>query len=346
MQFHFANECHRQGLLLLHQRRVQEASQKFEEAIQLGFDPMQGIADRWRAWMLLGDFEKAWQETDRIELRRREGVPVRGALVWDGSNICDKSVLLTSDHGLGDTIQFIRYTSLLRNRCSRLAVKARPILLPLLSSVRGVDIAIACDEHEPMYDVRMECTELPYVFRTHLDTIPSNIPYLGIGGPERPARHDRTLKVGLSWAAGPWNPRRSISLSELKSLSEISSICFQSLQWGPAWKDAENPDHDLNFSDVFNAPQENLLVLASTIMECDLVISVDTMVAHFAGALGKPVWVLLTFDSDWRWMLERSDSPWYPTMKLFRQPAAGEWSTPVRAVARELHHLVNSFNES
>src|SRR4051812_30887060 len=219
MQFHVANECHQQGLLLLRQRRVQEASQKLDEALQLGFDPMQGIAERWRAWMLLGDFERAWQETDRIELRRREGLPVQGALVWDGTNFYNKSVLLTCDHGLGDTIQFIRYATLLRDRCSKLSVKARPILLPLLRSVPGVYLAIACDEHEPRYDVRMECTELPYVFRTHLDTIPCNIPYLGIAGPKIPARRNGTLKVGLSWAAGPWNPKRSISLSELKPLS-------------------------------------------------------------------------------------------------------------------------------
>jgi hypothetical protein len=345
MQFHVANERHEQGLLLLRQRRVQEASQKFEEALRLGFDPMQGIAQRWCAWMLLGDFERAWQETDRIELRRRKGLPVQGALVWDGTNFCNKSVLLTCDHGLGDTIQFIRYATLLRDRCSMLSAKARPILLPLLRSVPGVDLAITCDEHEPRYDVRMECTELPYVFRTHLDTIPCNIPYLGIAGRKIPARRNLTLKVGLSWAAGPWNPKRSISLSELKPLSEISSVSFQSLQWGPAWKDAQCSDHDLSFADVASAPQEDLLVLASTIIECDLVISVDTMAAHLAGALGKPVWVLLTHDSDWRWMLERGDSPWYPTMKLFRQEAAGDWSVPVRQVVRELHHGVHSSTQ-
>jgi hypothetical protein len=124
-------------------------------------------------------------------------------------------------------------------------------------------------------------------------------------------------------------------------LAEIPYVSFWSLQWGPEWTQAQDVDHGLVIRNKQQAPVENLLETAAAVMQCDVVLTVDTMVAHVGGALGKPVWVLLHFDSDWRWMLDRLDSPWYPTMRLFRQRYRGDWHAPIQAAAKALRELVS-----
>lgn len=277
--------------------------------------------------MLLGDFERAWQETDRIESRRRQGTYVEGQLVWDGTDFDDKTVLLRCDQGLGDAIQFIRYARFLRVRCSRLIVKVKPILLPLLQTIPFIDKVISKAAPDPAYDVDIECMELPYAFRTTLNSIPNSVPYIHIQAGDTLGHHD--FNVGLSWASEPWNKRRSITLADLHPLKDLANVSFHSLQWGPASADVLNREHGLPIRNAAAPINEDLVETARAISRLDLVITVDTMVAHLAGALGKPVWVLLDFDCDWRWMLEREDSPWYPTMRLFRQPQPGNWATPI-----------------
>jgi hypothetical protein len=292
--------------------------------------------------MFLGEFERAWGETDRIESRRHKGFPVKGQLVWDGRDFTNRVVLLRNDHGLGDTIQFIRYAPLIRERCRRLIVKARPVLLPLLRTFECIDDVIPAAGPDPLFDLEIECTELPYIFRTTVDTIPRDIPYIRINGAatRNSSRGGGRLRVGLVWASGPWNDRRSLQLTDLRPLSTIPHVSFRSLQWGPEWIQAQNPGHGLVIRNTSAAVREDLIETAAAIMRCNVVLTVDTMVAHLAGALAKPVWVLLHVDSDWRWMLDRTDSPWYPTMTLFRQPSRGDWSAPVQEVAKHLKRFV------
>ena len=290
----------------------------------------------WTCWMLLGDFERAWQETDRIESRRRQGMRAEGQLVWDGTAFDGRVVLLRCDHGLDDAIQFIRYVPLLRAKCSKLVVKAKPILLPLLETIPGIDGVISLSDPDPAFDVQIESIELPYAFRTTLSTIPNRIPYIHVETKCAHKSDSDDFTIGLSWATGPWNNERSIRLKDLKSLRDVPGLTFHSLQWGSASAEAFGHEHGLNIRNASVPVMEDLIETAMAISQVDLVVTVDTMIAHLAGALGKPVWVLLNFDCDWRWMLEREDSPWYPTMRLFRQPRAGDWSAPIRRLKDEL----------
>jgi hypothetical protein len=327
-------DLHRQGCWFLEQRNVTEALKCFEEALSAGLDPLVGIAERWTARMLAGDFEGAWQETDRLESIRRTTGRANGQLRWDGRDFSNKTVLLNCDHGLGDAVQFLRYAPRLRSSCRRLIVKARPALWPLLDIFKCIDEVVPNSIADPTCEVAMECSELPYVFRTTLNTIPSDVPYMDFGySPTSPAQK-RGIAVGLCWAAGPWNPVRSIPLSALLALRHVKNATFVNLQWGQETADAARYPKLFESSASFHASVDgDLRATALAILDCDLVLTVDTMVAHLAGALAKPVLVLLHFDSDWRWMLDRTDSPWYPTMKLFRQVARGDWVSPAcRAV--------------
>jgi hypothetical protein len=337
-----AHERYLQGCNFLEQRQVALAAREMDESLRLGLDPAIGVNERWTIHMLLGDFEAAWRETDRIEEQRRKGSSVTGALVWDGSDFFNRVVLLRSLHGLGDAIQFIRYAPLLRRRCRRLLVKAQPILLPLLRTFDCIDEVLERSAPDPTFEVQMECTELPYIFRTTMDTIPPEIPYVrlkNLASSVDSSIDDLAvgqLNVGLVWASGPWNKTRSMGLVDLSPLGTVSNVLFHSLQWGPDWREARSDQHGLPIRNSSQPIAEDLLETAAAIMRMDLVITVDTMVAHLAGALGKPVWVLLCFDSNWRWMLETGTSPWYAAMRLFRQTSRGDWSLPVQRIVEEL----------
>jgi hypothetical protein len=360
------------------------------------------IHQGWMRAMLAGDFESAWRLSDLvIERRRRLGLscadqPLHLRWVWDGRPLRG-TVLVRCHHGLGDTIQFIRYVPLLKERglAERVVVQAQPALIPLLAgSTPEIDALIPLGEAraEPPFDADIESTELPHALRTTFDTIPAAVPYLtvdpvrvaararaiGSGAessatrrvpPSRPSpargegagqsaalispsplagegrgggtsadsfrTHTRpALKIGVVWAAGAWHPARSLPLAALAPLAGVPGVALYALQRGleraqillPGAPPVENPDDD----------SDDVLDTAALIRCLDLVISVDTMVAHLAGALGVPVWTLLHDSADWRWMRDRTDSPWYPTMRLFRQQTPGDWTRVVSDVAQEL----------
>jgi hypothetical protein len=255
-------------------------------------------------WLLLGDFERAWQETDKIESQRRQGRHVSGQLVWDGTPFDGRAVLIRCSHGPADAIQFIRYAGLVRQKCSNLIVKVQPVLLTLFRTIPRIDRVIALSDPDPVFDVEIECEELPYAFRTTLSSIPNTIPYIHLPASQTSRRNHDSFRVGLS-----------ICKNELPSLGNIPNASFHNLQCGTG-------------SDIMET--------ALAISELDLVVTADAVVAHLAGALGVPVWLLLDFDCDWRWLLEREDSPWYPTMKLFRQTRAGDWAAPIRRIKAAL----------
>ncbi|MDQ2900653.1 MAG: tetratricopeptide repeat protein [Acidobacteriota bacterium] len=310
-------------------RRLERSLASFSRAWDLGMDLDRGAQERWMINMLLGRFDRAWEESDRIlHDRKKRGVDCRDwpphfRFVWDGSPLDGKRVLIRCYHGLGDTIQFIRYVPPLKQIARSVTVQAQPELIPLLRSMRAIDGLVPLSAPEPEYDVYIESMELPHVLRTMPGTIPSTVPYLHV---ETPPRASREFRVGLVWTAGAWRPERSIPLSEFATLFGIPNVTFCSLQRGPARHQSLFPD----------AGSDDILEAAQAISHLDLVIGVDTMIPHLAGALGRPVWTLLHYRSDWRWMLDRPDSPWYPTMRLFRQPAPGDWGSVMEQVRREL----------
>jgi hypothetical protein len=299
--------------------------------------------------MRVGDFETAWRISDKVlEERRRGGItcearPRHLRWIWDGTALEGKSVLVRCYHGLGDVIQFIRLIAPLRARARRVIVEAAPPLLPLIRAVEGVDGVMPLDDGaaDPAHDVAIELLELPHALRIDLATIPRTVPYLEIDPHRIAARRaeldaERGLKVGVVWAAGAggWHSERSFPVELLDILAAVPGATLISLQRGVS------PGERGSLLREWGGGTTDLVETAAMLRALDLVISVDTMIAHLAGALGVPVWTLLHFDADWRWMVMRRDSPWYPTMTLFRQPAPGAWREVLAAVATSLADVV------
>lgn len=316
-------------------REIEKALRLYGEAERLGYNPDSCAAGRWTCHMLAGNFRLAWNESEAIE-RRGHPDPNR---FWDGQPLDGRDVLIRCLHGLGDTIQFVRYVPLLR-RCARsVTIEAQPRLKALLAQSRLADYVLTWGDPEPQWDRQIEVVELPRIFRAGIDPIPSDVPYLNAGTPPRKmtaARNGRPM-VGIVWAASDYNPERSIPVEQIARWFAIRDISFVTLQAGSPrsaigpWRDRVADLHD-----------ENACVLqdAQNLMKLDLLVTVDTMMAHLAGALGRRVWTLLPFACDWRWMLNREDSPWYPTMRLFRQARPGDWQSVTERVHACLEALI------
>ena len=313
--------CHDLALAHLEARRIPEAVAAYREAAESGFDANICRAGLWTSWMLLGRFEQAWLQSRAIEA---SGVPDPHRL-WDGEPFDGKRVMLRCLHGLGDTIQFIRYAPLIRRTATRLVVQAHPELVRILHCVSGIDEIVTWGE-EPAWDSQVEVTELPRIFETTSETVPADVPYLHVGSTVKTSGRTR---VGLIWNSSQWNLLRCVPFTMLKTALDSLGWNLFSLQFGP----------ERLWLPPMRECEGDVLDTATDMLKLDLVITVDTLGAHLAGALGRPVWVLLPFEADWRWMLDRADSPWYPTMRLFRQPRPDDWS----GALDELRHAARAF---
>lgn len=280
----------------------------------------------------------AWKTSDALLpsslARDHKTLPRNLQSIWDGRSVAGQRVLVRCYHGLGDTIQFIRYAKLLKSVAAEVIVWVQPSLIPLLRTVEGIDELLPLHDGMPDvdYDVDVEVAELPYVFRSTLETIPADVPYLHVE-PERIAQSSG-MRVGLIWQSGEWDTRRSVPFPEIRRLAKVPAVEWHILQRNP-----REAGWDGEFGRI--AGGDNPLDDARIMHALDLVISVDTMTAHLAGALGRPTWTLLPFTADWRWMLERTDSPWYPTMLLFRQREEGDWTTVIDEVAGSLRSAIH-----
>jgi hypothetical protein len=296
---------------------------------------------RWLEHMRNGEFEAAWQVSDFL-LRRRPApapptLPRHVQWIWSGTPLDNRRVLIRCYHGLGDTIQFIRYATRVREVASRVIVWCQPTLIPLLEHVDGIDELLPLHDGAPdaEYDVDVEVMELPFAFRTTVHSIPAAVPYIRVPGVGRRSGDVRPVRdVGIVWKAGTWAPHRSLTFDELAPLIDVP-VNWHILQTGPGLEEWTAGTGQL-------ADACEPLGTARSMLNLDLVITIDSMPAHLAGALGVPVWALLPAEADWRWMRHRSDSPWYPTMRLFRQTTAGEWADVVRRVADELRRRASS----
>ena len=302
--------------------------------------------DPWMQHMRRGEFESAWRISDAL-LKARAGVPCYDwprhlQYIWDGSPVAGKRVLVRCYHGLGDTIQFIRYASLLKQVASEVVVWAQPALLPLLRKVDGIDELLPLHDGTPdtNYDVDVELMELPFIFRSTLSTIPNTVPYLSVAPSDDVSeRQADRLRIGVVWRAGDWDERRSMSAPLMATLAEVAGVDVFVLQ------DRRNAREWPARRGVLLCP-EPVAELARAIASLDLLITIDSLPAHLGGALGIPTWTLLPVDSDWRWMEDREDSPWYPTMRLWRQETAGDWLGVIRRVKEELNRVVERAQKS
>ncbi len=297
-------------------------------------------------------FEWRWRGAESSRLHRRDFPQPQ----WRGEDIAGQTILLHAEQGLGDTLQFVRYAPLVAARGARVILECQPPLVRLLQSMPGIDVVVPAGETLPSFDWHCPLMSLPLAFGTRLNTVPAHIPYLEAD--ERLAEiwqqrlgGERRRKVGLVWAGNPRrfslllnliDQRRSLRLSQFAPLARCSGVSFFSLQLGEAASETVDPPASLALNDFTNEIKD-FSDTAALIANLDLVISVDTSVVHLAGALGKPVWMLSRHDACWRWLLQRDDSPWYPTLRIFRQPGPGDWTSVIERVASELEELgINS----
>ena len=297
--------------------------------------------DPWTRHMRAGDFAGAWEVSDAVLAARRGAgfppgwdQPRHLQLIWNGAPLEGKRVLVRCYHGLGDTVQFIRYAPLLRAAAREVIVWAQPALVPLVRTVPGVDRVLPLHDGAPEadFDADLEIMELPHVFRSTVGTLPAAVPYLHVEPAEGFPRVPGRRAVGLVWGSGAWDPRRSVPAALLAEvLGPLPGVDWHLLQRGSA-----REEMPAEFG--AEAGSDDPLEAARTMKALDLVISVDSFPAHLAGALGVPTWTLLPAPADWRWLEGRADNPWYPTMRLFRQEARrpGDWRPVLAQVVAAL----------
>jgi len=339
------------GPLLMRMGQLDEAAACFDQAVHLQPEAALPRFNRSLLRLLRGDFENGWPE---YEYRWKTSGRIARSFDqprWDGSALGGKTILLYAEQGLGDTLQFCRYASLVQRRGGKVLLECQPALLRLLEGVAGVDQAVAAGAPLPPFDVQAPLLSLPGLVGTTLQTIPANIPYLR-ADPELVVRWREELeplrgfKVGILWqgSTGHENDRqRSVPLEQLAPLAGLEEVRLYSLQVGAGTEQLAQSGQRLGVIDLGSRFDPRSLGDAAAVLpSLNLVVTVDTALAHLAGGLGVPVWVSLPLPPDWRWLLERSDSPWYPTMRLFRQRRPGDWAEVFERIAAELRIQVET----
>lgn len=338
------------GASLQRSGEVAAAIACFRDVVARHPDSAEGHWNLSLALLLAGEFREGWAEYQWRWRRDSFTSPKRGFRepAWDGSPLGGRRILVHGEQGLGDTLQFARYLPMVAARGGRVIAECQSASLkPLLRGIPGVAELFVMGEELPPFDLQVPLLSLPYLFGTTLETVPCDVPYLA-PPPERPALWraklpaDQGFKVGVVWGGKPVpDPFRSCTLKALAPLAAIPGVSLYSLQVGEGGAHAGDCPGLIDLT----AGIRDFGDTAALICRLDLVISIDTSVAHLAGALGKPVWLLLPKACDWRWLMGREDSPWYPTMRLFRQKRQGEWGEVVERVARELEDATWTFLE-
>jgi tetratricopeptide (TPR) repeat protein len=336
------------GSVLLDQGRPEEAAACGEQAIRLRPDLPQARYLLGKCYLLQGNFEDGWPAYEgRLQLQEF-ATPSLPAPRWDGGDLEGKTILLLVEQGLGDALQFIRFAPLVQQRGARVVVLGFPALLPLLGTCPGIDHLLATGEPLPSVDVHARLMSLPLLLGTTLSTVPAAVPYL-FADPALVSHWRGELstiggyKIGIVWKGSPRHKQdhlRSVGPREFAPLAGMAGVHLFSLQVGESAEDLPVLE-ELGVTDLGSRFDPSTFAdAAAVVRNLDLVITVDTAVAHLAGALGTPVWLALPYRPDWRWLLDREDSPWYPTMRLFRQPQPGQWPAVFERMAKELARLV------
>ena len=326
------------GTALQNSGRFAEALRCYEQALQWTPDDPSLHTNRALIWLRLGDLERGWPE---YEWRLHSPDIPSSTLAqprWHGQAIEGRTILLHAEQGAGDTIHFIRYAPFVRQRRATVLVACPRGLIPLLSSFHGVDALVPSEDPLPHFDVHAPLASLPGIFGTTLSNVPAEAPYLSADEPLVEAWSKRLasadgFKIGIAWQGNPVHPddyRRSAPLTAFSPLAQLPSIRLFSLQKGPGTDQLQQVLHRWPVTDLSGELEERagaFMDTAAVMKNIDLVVTVDTAIAHLAGALAVPVYVALASVADWRWLVDREDSPWYPTMRLFRQRARGDWSS-------------------
>jgi len=352
----FADAWNNLGLTLVDLNQHEQALQSYARALTLSPEFAEAHWNESLCLLQLGRLEEGWSKYEwrwkrnRIQASQR----VFKQALWLGDfSIAGKTILLHAEQGLGDTLQFCRYAALVSGLGAKVVLEVPSELIRLLTNLDGVTQLIEQGQPLPPFDCHCPLLSLPLALKTTLANIPGTTPYL-FADPQASQRwaeriaHDAGsdgLKVGLVWAGGSRphvaelrknDARRSITLDALRPILDVPHVRFYSLQKGPAAQQlTQTPELGQRIVD-YTEELADFADTAALVANLDLVISVDTAVAHLAGALGKPVWILNRFDTCWRWMLERQDSPWYPSAQLFRQPVLGDWDSAIQSARAAL----------
>lgn len=340
------------GVILMERRELPAAIECFRGAI--ASDPVNAKAHTNLALALLmaGEMREGWSEYEwrwKTYITRGMNYPRFAQPQWRGEPLAGRRLLIHAEQGFGDTLQFVRYAQLAAAQGARVFVEVQRPLESLVRSMPGIEQVIAYGDSLPEFDLQCPMLSLPLAFDTTLDTIPGGIPYLAPGAKASKRWRKRLaavrgMKVGLVWAGGARkhdincdlvDQRRSMDLADLSALAQIECVRFVSLQIGTVPGEAARAAFGDRLLD-WTADIGDFSDTAAIIDNLDLVIAVDTSVVHLAGAMGKRVWMLSRFDGCWRWLLDGDTTSWYPTMRIFRQPASGDWATPVARVSRAL----------
>jgi tetratricopeptide (TPR) repeat protein len=335
----FADAYNTLGSAFQQKLMLNEAMGAYDRAIQFKPDFAEAHYNLAMALLKSGEFRRGWPEFEwRWKVPSRPPPPTFSQPQWNREPLNDKTILLHAEQGLGDTIQFIRYASLIAQTGGHVVVKCATELSRLLQRATGVSQTISATDQLPEFDFHCSLMSLPFMFATELSSIPSAVAYL-VPEPNlvefwrtRVMQLKGGLKIGLVWAGNPQHKgdrHRSIALQNLWPITKSEGVTFISLQKFHGVKTPEQSQ--ISLVDWTN-DLHDFADTAALIANLDLVIAVDTAVAHLAAAMAKPVWVMLPFSPDWRWMLNRNDSPWYPTMRLFRQSSSGDWNSVITQV--------------
>jgi len=346
----YVNAHKNKGTALVWEGHLDEALASYRRALEFAPDDAETHKNLGVILLLLGDFQKGWQEYGWRWKTNEASLPEYSQPLWDGASLDGQTILLVVEQGLGDTVHFARYAAVLKEKYDcRVIAACQKALLPLLGSCPGIDTLIAADEDAPAFDVFAPLLDVPGILDDDLGTFPTNVPYLS-ASPELIEQWKqeldayRGLKVGIAWQGNPKHHAdrmRSMPLSEFAPLGKLKGIQLFSLQKGPGVDqlDAVGGRLDIiHLGDRLDEQSGAFMDTAAVLKGLDLLIASDTAIAHVAGALGVPVWLALPHVPDWRWLLEREDTPWYPTMRLFRQTSVGDWSSVFERMAEELRH--------
>ena len=324
---------------------LREALVHFDESVDRWPDNPLARVNRSTTLLLTGDYSRGWLEYEwrwRLPGMAQPSLP---GPVWDGKPIPGGTVLLHAEQGVGDTLQFVRYAALVRRLVGRVVLLVPGRLIPLLSSYTGIDAFADEQALLPACDAHAHLMSLPTVLRMTSADVPADVPYLSADQGLVESWKQRMadvigLRVGVCWQGNPLHPEdtfRSFPLAQLETLARIPGVRLVSLQRGPGVEQmADVPFPIVDLGDGLDQQAGSFMDTAAVIMNLDLVVTADTAVAHLAGALGAPVWIALAHVPDWRWLMGRPDSPWYPTARLFRQPIAGDWSSVFAEMALAL----------
>lgn len=342
------------GLLLKEQGEIEQAMDTYRSAIEISPDLAGPHWNLSHVLLLTGDFEAGWKEFEwRLRKDDWQKANFRSckAPLWKGESFAGKTLFIHDEQGLGDTIQFARYLPMVKALGGDIIFETQEALIGLFKDFPGIDRLIprSADGVLPTdMDFYVPLLSLPAIFNTTLDTIPDTVPYLHADADKTRYWRERLkgpeFKVGIVWAGGPKlsnDLNRSCRLSQFEPLAKIIGVRVIGIQKGKAAEQVD--DLRAGIEMVNYGPElEDFTDTMDLIENLDLVISVDTAVAHLAGAMGKPVWILLPFSPDWRWFLKRSDTPWYPSMKICQQKNKGDWASVFDRVRKDLYALVSS----